>query len=66
MLEYAFIFYIFLGGSDYELTYYDFILEFSPDTKAWTQIGKMTSPNAAHGVAIVKFDDFKDACSFTP
>ena len=64
-LEYALIFKIFIGGSDYQQTYYDFILEFSPDTEAWTQVGVMTSATAAHGVANVNFDDFKDECSFT-
>ena len=64
-LEYAFIFKIFIGGSDYQQTYYDFILEFSPDTEAWTQVGVMTRATAAHGVANVNFEDFKDECSFT-
>ena len=64
-LEYAFISEIFIGGSDYQQTYYDFILEFSPDTEAWTQVGVMTRATAAHGVANVNFEDFKDVCSFT-
>ena len=44
--------------------YYDFILEFSPDTEAWTQIGVMASGLAAHGVANVNFEDFQDACAW--
>ena len=56
---------MFIGGSDYQQTYYDFILEFSPDTETWTQIGVMTSAQAAHGVANVNSEDFKDVCSFT-
>ena len=52
-----------LGGSDYEETKYDFILEFNLETGAWSQIGVMTIARAAHGVAIVNFEDFKDVCS---
>ena len=64
-LEYVFILLIvFLGGSDYQQTYYDFILEFSPDTEAWAQIGVMASALAAHGVANVNFEDFQDACAW--
>ena len=45
-------------------TYYDSILEFNPDTKAWTQIGAMTRPRAYHGVTIVNFEDFESVCTF--
>ena len=51
-----------LGGVKY--TEYDFILEFSPDSEAWAQIGVMTIARSAHGVANVNFEDFKDVCSF--
>ena len=62
--KYPLILYIvFLGGSNGNQTlYYDSILEFSPDTEAWTQIGVMASGQAGHSVANVNFEDFQDAC----
>ena len=59
---------LFLGGaSDRSFnepeTYYDSILEFNPDTKAWAQIGAMTRPRSHHGVTIVNFEDFKSVCT---
>ena len=55
------------GSSDREYNrpkaYYNFILEFNPDTEAWAQVGVMTSVRADHGVAIVNLEDFKDACT---
>ena len=61
--------YFFKGGSNYngsisEQTFYDFILEFNPETETWVQIGVMTSGRAAQGVANVNFEDFKDVCTF--
>ena len=66
---YILIHIFFKGGSDYkgsisEQTFYDFILEFNPETETWAQIGVMTSGRAAQGVAIVNFEDFKDVCTF--
>ena len=59
--------YISLGGRDGGGGFRKEILEFNPETVAWTVIGTMKEHHRArkylHAVSVVSFDDYEKWCN---
>ena len=49
------------GGHDE--SYRNEILEFDPETKKWSQIGKMREARSAHAVSVVNYEDYAEYCN---
>ena len=55
-------FFFFTGGSDDDYNVKNYILEYDPETKEWTQIGTMREARCVHAVSVVEFTDYADFC----
>ena len=55
----------FQGGDGYAGSFYDEILEFSPESESWTLVDMMREKRAAHAISVVNFQDFAGHCDFS-